>query len=410
MNNLDLLNRYDAVKKLNKESMENFMENNIDEAERLSKSALKLAEEYQMENSYVYTDSLCILGDIYTARALYDDAAAVFNKALKIMGSNKVGFSAASYGTTMNKYGYVLMKSGKYRESIKPFKTACKYFLRDKEAKRDGYPVALLNLAYAYNETGRKILAELYLLKALLQRKKTQKVQPLAYAETLQAYAIFCEKNRKYQKAYHLYKEAAKIRFMSGDINDEYLQSLSGVAYTALLLEMNDEAIHIYKNIVSLCDEFDGGQGVRLGIDLTNLAFAYDAVRNFSKSNECYNKALDIFSQAGATETEDYATLLHNLGCSYQMRDQHARAIEYLEKALEIRKNLLGEKHPDYLFTLQRLAYSYAAAGDVDSADNIMAGFAGEFREARIRKMQAAVLIFLMLLILLVLAFRLGWL
>lgn len=410
MERSELLKHLDALEKLNEESIVNFRENNIEEAERLSKSALQLAEKYSMENSHAYTNSLCILGEIYTAKELYKDAVETFKRALRIMDNNGLKVSSGSYSTTLHKYGFALMKTGNYKESVKSFKTACKYYSKYAYVKNEGYPVVLLNLGYAYNELGHKLLAEISILRAIRLRKKVEKENPLAYAEVLHAYAVFCDRNRRYAKAYNYYKKAAKIRFLHGNVYDEeYLQSIAGVAFTAMSLGMYDEALHLYKNIVSICEEYDN-DSIKLGVALTNLAFSYDAVKDFSKSREYYNRAIELFKKLDATDTADYATLLHNFGCSYQLRDKHAKAIDCFEKALQIRKKHLGVNHPDYVFTMQCLVYSYAAVGDVDSAEDTLAEIPKQQQESGFKKSQVAIIIIMIIIILIVLADKMGWL
>ena len=66
------------------------------------------------------------------------------------------------------------------------------------------------------------------------------------------------------------------------------------------------------------------------------------------KSETLYKKALEIKKKVLGEEHPDYAMSLNNLGILYKITGDY-KAVEPLYKqALEIKKKTLSEEHPDY--------------------------------------------------------------
>jgi tetratricopeptide (TPR) repeat protein len=62
------------------------------------------------------------------------------------------------------------------------------------------------------------------------------------------------------------------------------------------------------------------------------------------------------------------ATSYNNLGLAYKDKGDPDRAIAYHNKALELRKALYGEKHPDVATSYNNLGMAYQNKGDLDRA------------------------------------------
>ncbi|MDR2861864.1 MAG: tetratricopeptide repeat protein [Syntrophobacterales bacterium] len=67
-------------------------------------------------------------------------------------------------------------------------------------------------------------------------------------------------------------------------------------------------------------------------------------------------------------ESEDFARMLHNAARIYYKQGDYAKALEWYEKALKIRENVLGKEHPDTAMTYNNMAVVYADQGDYAKA------------------------------------------
>jgi tetratricopeptide (TPR) repeat protein len=70
-------------------------------------------------------------------------------------------------------------------------------------------------------------------------------------------------------------------------------------------------------------------------------------------------KALDIRKRLLGEHHPDYATSLNNLAALYRSRGEYAEAEPLLRQARDVTKEALGEHHPDYGTTLSSLASVY---------------------------------------------------
>ncbi|HEV3262883.1 MAG TPA: tetratricopeptide repeat protein, partial [Gemmataceae bacterium] len=80
-------------------------------------------------------------------------------------------------------------------------------------------------------------------------------------------------------------------------------------------------------------------------------------------------KALEIRGQILGQRHRDYAQSLNNLAGLYKDMGDHGSALPLYRQALEIWKQALGEKHPDYATGLNNLAWLYQAMGDSAKAE-----------------------------------------
>ena len=98
---------------------------------------------------------------------------------------------------------------------------------------------------------------------------------------------------------------------------------------------------------------------------LNILGVSYRDIGDYNKAIEYHEKALEIRINALG---ENQPELYNNLGISYDGLGDYNKAIEYHEKALEIRINTLGENHPDVADSYNNLGISYDGLGDYNKA------------------------------------------
>jgi CHAT domain-containing protein len=87
-----------------------------------------------------------------------------------------------------------------------------------------------------------------------------------------------------------------------------------------------------------------------------------------AKAVPLFKQALDIFKEVQGEKHPSYATILNNLAMVYKDMGDHKAALPLCKKALEIRKEALGEKHPEYAVGLHNLAALYYSMGEYKAA------------------------------------------
>ena len=85
---------------------------------------------------------------------------------------------------------------------------------------------------------------------------------------------------------------------------------------------------------------------------------------NYKKANEWIRNALNEYEVNNITNTEILSNLYNFLGVNNNVFGNNRKALEYQEKALELRKELFGEKHPDMARSYSNVGYTYGALGE----------------------------------------------
>jgi CHAT domain-containing protein/Tfp pilus assembly protein PilF len=80
-------------------------------------------------------------------------------------------------------------------------------------------------------------------------------------------------------------------------------------------------------------------------------------------------KALDLRKQVLGERHPDYALSLNNLAALYQAQGEYGKAEPLYRQARDIYKQVLGERHPDYATSLHNLAFLYQAQGKYPKAE-----------------------------------------
>jgi CHAT domain-containing protein/Tfp pilus assembly protein PilF len=80
-------------------------------------------------------------------------------------------------------------------------------------------------------------------------------------------------------------------------------------------------------------------------------------------------KALEIRKAVLGEHHPDYADSLNRLALLYENQGDYAKAASLCREALQIRKQVLGERHPAYAYSLSNLAMLYDVQGDYARAE-----------------------------------------
>jgi tetratricopeptide (TPR) repeat protein len=90
---------------------------------------------------------------------------------------------------------------------------------------------------------------------------------------------------------------------------------------------------------------------------------------DYKAAEPYYKQALEIRKKVLGEEHPDYASSLNDIGGLYSNMVDYKAAEPYYKQALEIRKKVLGEEHPDYASSLNSLGGLYSNMGDYKVAE-----------------------------------------
>ena len=70
-------------------------------------------------------------------------------------------------------------------------------------------------------------------------------------------------------------------------------------------------------------------------------------MKDYKNSEECFQRALDMYKTIYGPTNKDVAKCLNNLGLVYEDSDQDAKAVEYLKNAINMYNQVYGTKTPN---------------------------------------------------------------
>lgn len=99
-----------------------------------------------------------------------------------------------------------------------------------------------------------------------------------------------------------------------------------------------------------------------------NLGIIHRSRGEYDKAINHFKKALDIKIQALGEKHPSVADTYGNLGIAYGSKGEYDKAINYFEKALDIKIPVMGEKHSDVAKTYSNLGIVYRSKDEYDKA------------------------------------------
>ena len=100
------------------------------------------------------------------------------------------------------------------------------------------------------------------------------------------------------------------------------------------------------------------------------MELGYDSYKDgdYNKALEYYNKALDIQKQILGEKDPDTVASYISIGRIYYVLGSYNKALEYYNKALDIRKQISGERHPNTAIIYNNIGGVYYVLGDYNKA------------------------------------------
>ncbi|MCD4682218.1 MAG: tetratricopeptide repeat protein [Bacteroidales bacterium] len=366
---------------------------NYDKAIEYGLKETELRKEIQGETHIQYVGSLLNLGLCYKLAGDYKTAQSTYIEAVNLF-KNHLGEMYPEYIIALNNLAALNATIGLYKEAEYLYVKAmniCRKLLGEKDPE---YLNLLNNLAQLYLETGKYEKAEKWFIVARDLYKEVLGENHPEYAIVLNNMAGLYFYLGDYEKAEILFKEVINIeKEIYGEKHTSYIFTLINVAAFYTEIGRYREAEDILINAQNVFSETLGVKHLYYAITLTNLADLYLKMGNSLNLNinkiAIYNKAEPLYLEAINIEKEilginhpRYANLFINLARLYMAigntvsnvedaNKMYQKAEPYFVEALKIHKEVLGDKHPNYVFTLYYLAELYHLMGKQKQAESM---------------------------------------
>ncbi|MBQ9090703.1 MAG: tetratricopeptide repeat protein [Anaerotignum sp.] len=247
-------------------------------------------------------------------------------------------------------------KDGDYKKALILGKGILNIYIENDDCDCMEYAVDMSNLGMVYDQIHLFDRAAEYYKKAA-ELKKDYSGESLSYADTLNNLAIVLNEMGKQREALSLHNKVLEIRDAKlGREHADYIHSLYHMGNTYELLQEYDKAIECHSKAMQKarqCSEFTM-------LDLADLhgaaARSYEAKGNYKKAIYYFEVCLDLIEKARGNENFYYMMNVLTLASACEKAGLLDLAVEYCEKAVEIRRKLFSENHLDFINRLNSLA------------------------------------------------------
>ncbi|MCC5945011.1 MAG: CHAT domain-containing protein [Bernardetiaceae bacterium] len=171
-----------------------------------------------------------------------------------------------------------------------------------------------------------------------------------------------------------IYKQALPLAEAEFGRNSEpYLQTRNGLGRSMTFVAEKDSTEAFLLENVELCKVF----GEKTAVNATALhnsgTFYHPSLKGNqpTKSENYFQQALTLRKEILGETHPDNARSLNNLATVYHNMGNYAQVDPLYREALKIYKETLGEKHPDYTLSLNNLAILYMNMGNYAQAETL---------------------------------------
>jgi tetratricopeptide (TPR) repeat protein len=154
------------------------------------------------------------------------------------------------------------------------------------------------------------------------------------------------------------------------ELHPDRALTLQNLASVYLEQERYAQAEPLLLTALAIWQATDDGSQSNLAACLHQLALLYDRQDRFEHAIPLYRQAIDLWKQLPAEKLRS-AQSLDNSGLCLLKQGEDAQAIACLLEALEVRRAILGERHPEVAANLHQLGLLFADQGDYQQAADL---------------------------------------
>ena len=172
----------------------------------------------------------------------------------------------------------------------------------------------------------------------------------LSYADTLNNLAIIYNQTDRQEEALRLHSKVLEIRDLKlGREHGDYIHSLYHLGNTYELMENWEKAVELFGKALRRARQCAGFSDMDLADIHGAIARGYDRQGNFKKAIYFYEICLDLIEKERGSENYYFMLQTLTLAAVCEKAGLTDLAVEYCEKAIEIRRNLMSEEHLDFI-------------------------------------------------------------
>ena len=384
----------------------------IDSAEFYIKRSLITLENLHGKNSFGYMNSLSILADINQQKGLMDEAFKYYSE-IHDFNILKYGDQSIIYANSLSELASFLKENGYYKDAIDSIRKAIPIYekvhgkeslhtlrkytilanlllmqgelksaldiqlevlkIREKTIgiRHQDYITSLINVAHNYYELAEFDKARPFLIKAINIQKNNP--NPYLYITSLSNYSLLLKDIGLKDSCFFYSNMALKLtRNLLGINNDDFIIRLNNLGANYLYYGDFALAMVYFDSAFVISDKLLGNDHPTTIQCYENLAATYGDIGDYEKAIDIEVECLGKIAARRGKQNLEYASGLCQLAYYDSKTGWDSLALRENKEAYEIRKEILGLRHPKTLLSALNLAVDYNALGKYNEALNIL--------------------------------------
>lgn len=352
---------------------------NFDEAEKLYRAALKIAEQPANASKLYLADTLVKLGFISLYRQDFAKAESFYKKALALR-EKQLGSKSTKVAEVLEYVGY--LANWVHKSDSAPFYARAEQIWKGAivaDQKKFG-PISLQlaadlrGLASYYTSHGRVVDAEPLNRKALAIKEKLLGASDPSLVKDLQGLAeSLLGQTRHFGKDHYAEAEALYKRALAIE------EKKYGPSHVKVYYDLRDlgkiyqetgnykDALNIYQRFLANDEKTCGAASAEVAEDLDGIGTIYEVIGDGSKADSYFLRADAIRQKFPRSENEDY--MVKGRAWEFEQQKKWAMAVAYSKRALIIQKRVNGAESQDVYMTISQLDRFLKAQGRFAEAE-----------------------------------------
>lgn len=306
---------------------------------------IKYMEEHNKIIGWQYNYYTLYTSTIARLMAIDNDSIKALNFCNKALGTIESQIDIPEYYT--QSYYDIIFALNKIGQDSLTFELCRKLLLyyesnEDKHLDQDNYSSILISLSNHYYEQGDFITASLYLERAI---NKAEDKKSLNYGMALSNLSLSYIELNRVEEAIELSKEAINL-CDSTDNYGAYADKLINLAACYSKANRPKDALRIIKMCYNLLKDKFGLDNNQTLLAANNLATCYGELGYYDEARNLLLQVIECAEKNYEKNRKVLAAAYNNIAIYYKDSENDLNSsLEYLSKAYEIRKNLLGENN-----------------------------------------------------------------
>ena len=293
-------------------------------------------------------------------------------------GNEALQMAEASFGAQSTEYAQALSdvagfysRSGLYQDALRMGTEALDLRRQLLGEHHIDYASSLNNVARYHSYLGQTMEAVRMGRKAMELKEELEGKENADYAKSVSNMAGYLARIGNYAEAIRLGEEALSIRQKTlAPYHPDCIESLNNLAKYHYFIGGYGEAIAWeQKALAALRSDSSQLSSPLYATILSNLADLCMKTDRREEAMQYGNEALQLRRQLLGELHPDYAESLCNLATYHYEDGQYAEAIPLQRQALHLQRQLLGEEHPAYVQSMCKMAMCFLANEQIDSAE-----------------------------------------